>query len=410
MGCIIMKAIKYYKIGLRLSLVYAITVLTIAGVGLAQDLQSVGHYKMLSTIEYSGQGQFKNQIESRFSVKKKLLSDDSVQYLISTNDYKPVTVDEIDTQQSLPNEVSFTIDPRSGIISVADRDLELLRKVNNQSVKTIKEITAKNIGKTWKQSFDLSAFDYSLPDKLSMTLTAIRLKTDAYGNMVAVRALSEPFVVKVIMVRGGIKDIKARVRTVYLFDSEIEEIYLSISVFEATTDISASGEKLRYEIATYKTDATGKSVDLAGLGKDFEKFVRKVGLSRKSLKVDKKTTLPYWARSEGMRAGQASIMCAAMACEGGPNPVVTICMPAARTVTLQSSGQVASTSKFETISSYLVRTIPGAGSMKIAVAPAAPFMGMGLGTAGAVVGGTAGAVAIAVDDDDDDDARSPSSP
>jgi len=405
-----MKAIKYLQTGLNFSLVfnlYMVMVLTVCGTGLAQDRHSVEHYKMLSTIEYTGQGQFKNQIESMFSVKKEILSDDSVEYFISTNDFKPATIAQTAGQQPLPNEVSFTIDPESRIISGADKDMALLRKINNQSIKTLKAITEQNIGKTWKQSFDLSAFGYSLPNELNLTLTAIKLETEAYGSMIAVRALSEPFVVKVVRVNEGVKDIRARIRAAYLFDSEIEDIYLSISVFEATTDISSSGERLRYEIATYKTDATGNAVDLTGLGGNFEKFARKVGLSRKSLKVEQETTLPRWARSEGLHAVQTSIMCAAMACEGGPNPVVTICMPTARTVALQSTGQLATTSKFGTISSQLVKTIPGTGNMKIAASP--PFMGVGAGTAGVIAGGTAGAVAIAVDDDDDS-ARSPSSP
>ena len=38
-------------------------------------------------------------------------------------------------------------------------------------------------------------------------------------------------------------------------------------------------------MATYKTDATGKSVDLTGLGKKFENFVRRVGFAKDSLKV-----------------------------------------------------------------------------------------------------------------------------
>ena len=224
-------------------------------------------------------------------------------------------------------------------------------------------------------------------------MTAIQLKTEKFGEMTAVRALSEPFVVKAAKEDGSDGSVKARINTVYLFDPEIEDIYLSISVFEATTKISGFKEKLRHEVATYKTNAEGVPVDLSGLDKRFEKLVRKVGLTRKSLKVAKESPLPQWSKSEGLRAVQVANLCAAIACEGALNPVAIVCIPVAQTVAIQSAAQLATVAKLTTVSSLLVKSIPGVGGMKIAVAPA--FAGIGLGGVGAAAGGTVGAVAVA---------------
>ena len=360
---------------------------------LAAENEGVEHYKMLSTVEFTGKTQFRNQVETLFTVKKQLLSDDKVKYFISTDDFARVGSDLNPERQSPSNELSFVIDRKTRTLSECSKDLALLERVNNHCVRSVKKVTQENIGKTWKQSFNLSFLDHLLPDDLKFTLTAIQLKTKVFGEMIAVRALSEPFVVKAAKKDGGVGDIKCRMNAVYLFDSEIKDIYLSISVFEATTNVNGSKEKLRYEIATYKTDASGAAVDMSGLGKKFEKLVRKVGLSRKAVKVTKESSLPQWVQYEGLAAVQVTNLCAATACEGAANPVTTVCIPAARTVALQSAGKLAAAKQMATISSLLVKSIPGTAGMKIAVAPA--FMGVGLGTAGAVAGGTVGTVAIA---------------
>ena len=101
------------------------------------------------------------------------------------------------------------------------------------------------------------------------------------------------------------------------------------------------------------TNASGESVDLAGLGKKFEKFTQKVGLAGKSLKVVKESALPQWARYEGLGAAQVAGICAATACEGGLNPVVTVCIPTARTIALQSLGRLGTASQLGTISGLL---------------------------------------------------------
>jgi|GEM_PF-4930365 len=116
--------------------------------------------------------------------------------------------------------------------------------------------TKQNVGKTWKQSFSLPSSAYSLGRELKFTMTAIELETKQYGRMVAVRALSEPFIVKVISAKEGVKDVRSKTCALYLFDSEINDIYLSISVFESATNINSPKETFRHEVATYKTGLT----------------------------------------------------------------------------------------------------------------------------------------------------------
>lgn len=362
--------------------------------GLAAENESVQHFKMLSTVEYTGKSQFKNQVESLFTVRKQSLSDGKVRYFISAKDFNLA---------GGKKELSFVIDRKTRRLSETSRDLAFLEKVNNRCVMSLKEVTKKNVGKTWKQSFNLSSLGKSFPDEIKFTLTAIQLKIEVFGErfneMIAVRALSEPFVVKTAKIGGGTGPVKSRINAVYLFDPEFEEIYLSISVFEATTNINGFKEKLRHEVATYKSDAEGASVALTSLGKKFEKFVRKLGLSNKSLKVVKESSLPWWARFEGLGASQVANICAAIACEGALNPVVAVCIPATRVVamqsfsTLASVGQIAAAGQIGTVSSSLATNVPAVGGLNLAAAPT--IMGVGLGTAGGIGAGVAIPVAIA---------------
>lgn len=363
--------------GFYLVMALSLVLLSFAKVGLAATNESVQHFKMLSTIEYADKGQFRNQAETQFTVTKKPLDGNKVQYSIS------------------PRDLSFVLDKKTRQLSGASKDLALLEKVNNQCVHSLKKVTRENIGKTWKQSFKLSLLDKPLLDELKFTLAAIKVETKVFGEMIAVRALSEPFVVTAPKKGGGRGPIKCKINTVYLFDPEIEDIYLSISIFEATTNINGYKEKLRHEVATYMTDASGESVDLTGLDKKFEKFVQKVGLAGKSLKIVDESLLPQWARSEGLNAAYVANICASTACEGALNPVVTVCMPAARTVAMQSFGTLTGggfATAGGTVGS-LGASVPAVGALNIAAAPA--FMGVGVGTAAAIAGGTVGTVAVA---------------
>jgi len=250
--------------------------------------------------------------------------------------------------------------------------------VTNQCGKSLTKLTGDSIGKTWKQSLDLSSFGGPLPGKVKFTLTAMQPEKVPLGKMIAARALSEPFAIK-IRQKGVTGTVKARINTVYLFDSEIHDVYLSISVFEAVTNINSFTEVLRHEVVTYKADASGAPIDLRGLGKDFEKFVGTLGLSAKGLKVVKKSDLPEWVQSEALCAAQAANICAAMACEGAQNPVAMICIPAAHMVALQGSGKSASN---KAASPNIFQQI-------------ADNWGWNLPTAAVVGGATVGTIAIA---------------
>jgi len=371
--------------------------------------ESVQHYKMLSSVEYSGQGQFTNQVETLLTVKKQLLSDDQVRYFISSNDFN-LAVGILNLgQQSSSGELSFIVDGKTGRMSEGGKDLVFLEKINNHCIRSLKKVTRHNIGKTWKQSFSMPFLEHLFTGELKLTLTAIQLNTGAFGEVVAIRALSEPFVFKASGAQGYAGDVKSKIGAVYLFDSEIENIYLSISVFEATTNINGFKEHLRHEVGTYMTDSTGASVNLSGLGKKFEKLVQKVGLEKKGLKVKKETPLPQWAQNDGLAAGQAANICAALACEGAPNPVATICIPAARTVAMQSSSTSVIIGRAGSVSSLLASSVTGIGDMKIAAGPL--IMGVSPMTAGLIGGGsTAIAAGASGGGGGGGGARSPSNP
>jgi hypothetical protein len=403
----IMKRVKINSIVILLLCSIVWTPICMAGYRGNNPNISVEHQKILSTIKYTGDGQFKHQVETLLTIEKEPLSGERTKYSISSQDFSFSQTN--DDQQPSSNYITFIVDGKSGRIADSDENLTLLEKVNNNCLSSLTQVTKQNIGKTWKQSFDLSSFDHSLPNNLTFTMTAINVNTNQYGRLTAVRALSEPFVVSVLNKEGKVKEIKSRMRAAYLFDSEINEIYLSMSVFEAATDINSKNEKLLHEVATYKTDANGVAVDLDGLGKDFEGFVRKVGLTSHDLKIEKETRLPQWAQSEGLRADQMSNICAAATCEGALNPVTTITIPAARIAALQSAGNIASAQQITTISAVLAKDVPALGGMKIAVSPA--WAGYKLLTAGnvtALAGATAGGIAIVENNtDDSSSARSP---
>jgi hypothetical protein len=274
--------------------------------------------------------------------------------------------------------------------------MDFWTKVNNVSARSLKKITRYNVGKTWKQTFNLASVDAQLPGELTFTLTAMGFETDIFGRLIAVRALSEPFFVKT-----GEGSVRSRLNALYVFDSQIEDIYMSISVFKAETNAYGFKETLTHEVATYRTDAVGTSVDLTGLGDKFEKLVQKIGLSSKPVKVNEKAPLPRWARSEGLMASQAAYICAAIACEGALNPVVTVSIPSVRMVGMQSMGRIPSIGRFataDTVAGTLGRSVPGLRTMRIAVHPgfvhslgAAQYgIGTAIGAGGVAMGNSKG--------------------
>jgi hypothetical protein len=377
--------LKGRKIRLMTSLILVL-VLQLVTVSPAEESTSVHHYKMISSVEYNGKSQFSNRTETLFTIKKEAFSDSEVQYMVSGKDLNPGL-----TQESSLSAFSFILDKNTRRLSGTGRDMDFWAKVNNVSARSLKKVTRYNIGKTWKQSFNLASVDAQLPSELNFTLTAMGFDTEIFGRLIAVRALSEPF-----FVQTGDGSVRSRLNAVYVFDSQIEDIYMSVSVFKAETNAYGFRETLIHEVATYRTDAVGTSVDLTGLGDKFEKLVQKVGLSRKPVKVNEKAPLPRWARSEGLMASQAANICAAMACEGAMNPVIIVSIPSVRMVGMQSMGRIASIGRFataDTVAGSLGRSVPGLRTMNIAATPA--FMGgSALGSAALAGGGTVGGIAV----------------
>lgn len=297
--------------------------------GWTTEGESVERYRMQSVLEYSGKGQFSNTADGLFTVRKKLLSDGRASYNLSASDIGPI---EGERNRS---ELTFFIDGKTRHLSAADKNLAILEKVTNHCLGALTKVTRDSVGKTWKQTFDLSSVGKSFPGELSFTLTAIPLDTRVHGELVAVRALSEPFFVHSA---GG--SIQCRMNCAYVFGSSFEDIFLSAAVFAAATNVNGYAEKLKHTVTTWKVDAAGQPANFSDLrdNKEFEKLTSKLGLTR-SLKVAKAASLPQWARSDGVRAAQVANACAAISCEGALNPVATIYLPVASTIGLQSVGE-----------------------------------------------------------------------
>jgi hypothetical protein len=382
------KTIMYqWTIGASAVVVMCAVLLLFAQTAAAEPDTGKYHYKMVSSLEYSGKGQFKHRTESLFTVDRQLLSDNKVQYSIWTDDAGPSGAG---SDSGDFGSISFVLDRANRELLTSNGNLNFFQAIHNRCAQSLEKVAANNLGKTWKQSFDLSFLDGSLPSALKFTVTAAKLETKVLGNMIAVRALSEPFTFETAGIDGKMDKVNCKVNSVYVFDTSMEQIYMSISVFEATTNVNGFKERVRHELATYMTDSAAVPVNFAGLGKEFEKLVRKVGLTNKDMKVAKPTELPRWVRRDALRVIGLADTCAALSCEGAPNPVVTVCLPAGRMVAMQGLGQIGS-SQLGTVAMSLAKNIGPIGSMKIAVTPG--IMGLSTLQAGAIAGGTAGGVA-----------------
>jgi hypothetical protein len=366
------------------------------------------HYKMLSSVEYTGKAQFGHQIDTFITVRKQALPDGKAKYFISSDNVNLASGGPESGQQPSPGGLSFIVDKKKAILAEGGGHLELLEKINNECMALLTVVSKENVGKTWKQSFHLPSTETLLPGGVTFTLTATPLETKVYGKLIGVRALSEPFFVKAANAKGGTGTVKAKINAAYLFDPEMNDVYLSLSVFQAQTTMNGFPEVLRHEVATYKTDAAGASVDLGGLGTKFGAFAKEVGLTSKSQKVKEEGPLPAWARSEGLIAAQVTNVCAATACEGAANPVALIYVPLGKVIAMQSAGMAPTAHAFGTVGHALATRVTGLTGVKIAVAPAAA--GMGLGTAAAAGGAAAGGIAIAGSNDESHSDRSPSEP
>jgi hypothetical protein len=345
-------------------------------------------FKMISTIEYSGKGQYRSQTENTYTIRKENLPNNVVNYTISPKSDNIAA----ECKGRVPKEMVFSVDKNTRQMLSQNPELSFLETINNQCIRNLKKITSQDIGKSWEQTFSLSAPGYELPEQIKFSLNATGFKTNE-NEMIAVRALSEPFTVNISGPDGKTEAVKCTINAVYLFDTDVEEIYLSVSVFDATTKMNGYDEHLRNEVATYRFDEEGNPVNLSGISKDFEQLIRKLGLKRDELKVTQKVELPQWIKSSLVNTVEAANISAATACEGALNPVITICAASAQTFQLQSAGCFLPIGPPLTVSKMLVQTIPGIGSMKIAVVPA--IMGIGAGNIGIIAGATAGGVAIA---------------
>lgn len=301
--------------GKLVCLIIALVLSMLVSVGMAAD-EAIHHYKMISAVEYKGSGEFRNQVEELFTVRTEPLSNEKVQYFVST--------------EGLFEELSFVVDRGTGRLSQTGETVGIWAQINNHCAESLRKVTTADIGRTWKQAFDLSSIDKSLPAELKFTLTAIQVENQELGEMIAVRALSEPFFIE----RGAVM---SKVNSLYVFDSEVEDIFLSVSVFESITTMNGLKETLSHKVATCKTDAEGNPVNLKGLGEKFESFVAKLALTE-DIKVVKASALPDWAQNDGLRVAQVSCICSSLACEGALNPVVTVSMPAAKIIELQKNG------------------------------------------------------------------------
>ena len=322
----------YHRMGFLFLIMMSIISSAMSVNCIAEDVGGVDHFKMISTLEYTGDGQYRNQAESGYSVTKEFFANDRVRYSFVMHDANSTS------GKKTTSDFSLVIDKSTGLMSAAGKELAFWAQVHNETIKSLNKVTKEYIGKTWKQSVDLSSVDDCPLSEISFTLTAIDVKTRAFGDMVAVRALSEPFFLTID--KGPLR---CKINTIFLFDSNIDNVYLSISVFEATTDAHGIREILRHEVATYRTDATGKPYDLSDVGKDFEALVAKVGLRKESLKVAKEAKLPKWAHTKGISVAQVANICAGAVCEGALNPVATVTVPRARLMLEQSLGAGAAT-------------------------------------------------------------------
>ena len=372
----------------------------------AQEAATTQHFKMLSTVEFDGEGQHRNQVESLFTVQREPLEDDRVRYAIAASDFDLAATGGTAEPAPESGGLSFVVDRGTKQVSVNSQALSFFEQVNNQCVKALTKVTKENVGKNWKQTFDMTFLGDAFPETLTFKMKAIQLETDLVGEMIAVRALSDGFRCKIPNAEspGETATVQSRIGTVYLFDPLIETIYMSMSVFEARTKMSGSNEILRHEVATYMTDESGEAMDLSGLGKSFESLVQKLKMKDQGLEVVDPVELPQWALSEGLRLSQMANISASVACEGASNPVAMVSLPLVQTVGLQSFGALGSMGGLA-MAGGLGAGVPGVAGMNFA---GAPFLGMGLGPAAA--GGAAAGGAAAIDNNQGAGDTSPASP
>ncbi|MCK5000236.1 MAG: hypothetical protein KAS23_11900, partial [Anaerohalosphaera sp.] len=351
---------------------FALLVVCLVSQFVFAEVQSTINYKLISTVEYKGDGEYNNRYETNFRVRKEPLENNQFRYGILAD--------------GRSKEMSFTLDKRTMLMSDCSTEFQLQKFISNTCVRSLKRNTTNNINKTWKQSFDLSSLGNSYPSKLSFTLTSQKMNTKKAGDMVVVRALSEPYAT------ATPDGLKGRVNSVCVFDPAIERMYMSVSVVTIESARAGFSKSIVcYQTAVMETDSRGKPIDLGfkedtKTGKKFSEFVRKIGLKEKMLKVKDKSkmNLPMWAKTDALKVTQLNNLCAGYACEHGVNPVSPVFFMTNQVMSAQVAGSVGSIG-LVSVSQTLSASI---GTTSLATAP---FLGVGVGTASLIGGGGAAA-------------------
>jgi hypothetical protein len=307
--------------------------------------QNIDYFHLISTVEYTAKQdkekrQYRHQMESCFAVTSWPTSARQKHYRVSTDQLK-MKNDYVYKEYKDISQINYDLTDQRYMTAV-DTDLQYLKKMNNQCIDTLKDKDIKGPNKTWTCRFNLGIFNhYSLPDELKFTVSSIKVPTKKLGDLVAVRAISDPFMVKVVGQVENYGYVKCQVASVYLFNPYVldrngEDLYVSTTAFVASTKMDDMTQEYRYEFGTYKTDVNGTPVDINGLDYVFEGFVKKIKLTPQPIEVNKPTGMPFWAKSEIVNAAQLASTCSAVACEQTiVNPVSSIYLAAARIYQLQ---------------------------------------------------------------------------
>jgi hypothetical protein len=363
---------------LRLLLVVVIGLLTGQN-GYAQQRklteQRTDYFKLISTVEYTAKRgsesrQYRHQAEPWFAVTTIPQTDSQRRYHLITGDLRFLNRY---LQQKYENagEINYELIEKR-LIAGVDSDLSALQKMNNECVKTIGGKAPNKIGEQWKCKFNLGIFNhYSLPKELKFTVTSIKVPTDKLGDLVAVRAVSDPFLVKAAAQIEGYGYVRCKIASVYLFDPYMyetgeEDVYVGATVFLAATGMDDMTQQYRWEFGIYKTDTEASAIDMNGLSRDLEGFVRDIQLIPEPIQVKNSCCPPMWAQSEIANAAQLASACAAVACEQNiVNPVASIYLASARVYSLQQEYLLAASPQERSVCQALRGDVREIGQMNI---------------------------------------------
>ncbi len=346
-GCISPVLLPDFWLRFLLAFVVSLPVSQLASASVYREPlnQSVDHFKLISTVEYTASRgdehrQYRHQSEPWFTVERIAIDSERTRYRLWTDDLGFMGM-YADPEYSYLSEINYFLTDKR-YMSEIDEDLLYLQKVNNASLASLKGRAVSDVGKSWTHRLDLSMFEhYSLPKELKFTIKSIAVPTKYLGDLIAVRVISDEFLVKAGTQGDGFGYVRCKTASVYLFDPNVsygsgQEIYASATVFVAVTKMDDMTQQYRYEFGTYKTDANGVAVDLEGLDFNFEDFVRDIKLSPYPIKVEQRAGLPYWAQSEIVNAAQIASAASAILCEQSMvNPVASRYLAAARVYSFQ---------------------------------------------------------------------------